>query len=104
MTTATTSPAATTVLWIYILLLLVGGLIGFLKAGSKISLWMSVGFAAALVMCAVNVIFYPYVADILMAVLLIVFAARLGKTKKFMPSGLMMVITIIALALRHLRF
>jgi uncharacterized membrane protein (UPF0136 family) len=31
-----------------------------------------------------------------------VFAIRLTKTKKFMPSGLMLVITIAALALRHL--
>jgi uncharacterized membrane protein (UPF0136 family) len=31
-----------------------------------------------------------------------VFAIRLGKTKKFMPSGLMLVITALALALRHL--
>ena len=38
-----------------------------------------------------------------MAALLVVFAIRLGKTKKFMPSGLMLVVTIVALALRHLR-
>jgi uncharacterized membrane protein (UPF0136 family) len=37
-----------------------------------------------------------------MALLLIVFAVRLGKTKKFMPSGLMLVITIAAQALWNL--
>jgi uncharacterized membrane protein (UPF0136 family) len=37
-----------------------------------------------------------------MAVLLIVFAIRLTKTKKFMPSGLMLILTLAALALRHL--
>ena len=37
-----------TILWIYIVFLLVGGLIGFLKAGSKVSLIMSACFAAAL--------------------------------------------------------
>ena len=36
------------------------------------------------------------------AMLLVVFAIRLGKTKKFMPSGLMLVITVLALAFRHL--
>jgi uncharacterized membrane protein (UPF0136 family) len=37
-----------------------------------------------------------------MAALLVVFAIRLTKTKKFMPSGLMLVITMATLALRHL--
>ena len=64
---------ASTVLWIYIVLLLVGGLIGFFKAGSKVSLITSS-----------------------------VFAVRLAKTKKFMPSGLMLVVTIAALALQNL--
>ena len=41
-------------------------------------------------------------ADAIMAALLVVFAIRLGKTKKFMPSGLMFVVTGLALALRHL--
>jgi uncharacterized membrane protein (UPF0136 family) len=35
-------------------------------------------------------------------VLLVVFAVRLTKTKKFMPSGLMLVLTLATLALRHL--
>jgi uncharacterized membrane protein (UPF0136 family) len=93
---------ANTVLWIYILLLLAGGLIGFLKAGSKVSLITSAAFASALVLCALNVIFYPYVADLLLVVLLLVFAVRLGKTRKFMPSGMMLIATILTLALRHL--
>ena len=59
---------------------------------------------AALSLCAANIIFQAYVADILLAALLVVFALRLVKTKKFMPAGLMLVITIVALALRHIRF
>lgn len=92
------------VLWIYIILLVVGGLIGFFKARSQISLVMSVGFAAALSLCAAEIIFQPYVADILLAALLVVFAMRVTRTKKFMPAGLMLVITLAALALRHIRF
>jgi uncharacterized membrane protein (UPF0136 family) len=95
-----------TVLWIYILLLLVGGLIGFLKAGSKVSLITSAVSAAALILTAIPGLFGPAVArglaDVIMAALLIVFAIRLSKTKKFMPSGLMLVITALALAFRHL--
>ena len=92
------------ILWIYIILLVIGGLIGFLKAKSKVSLIMAVAFAAALSLCAAEIIFQPYVADILLAALLVVFAMRLVKTKKFMPAGLMLVITILALAFRHFRF
>jgi len=95
---------ANTVLWIYIVLLLVGGLIGFFKAGSKPSLIASVGFAAALILCALKVIFQPYVADLLLAALLVVFGLRLSKTRKFMPSGLMLVLTVLVLAARQVRF
>src|SRR6266704_185437 len=91
------------VLWIYIVLLVIGGLIGFLKGKSQVSLIMSVAFAAALSLCAAGIIFQPYVADILLAALLVVFAARLVKTRKFMPAGMMLLITLVALALRHIR-
>lgn len=97
-----------TVLWIYIVLLLIGGLIGFLKAGSKVSLITSAAFAAALVLCAIpgvfEIKFGNGIANVLMAALLVVFAIRLAKTQKFMPSGLMLVVTIVALALRNIKF
>lgn len=95
---------AQTLLWIYIVLLVVGGLIGFFKAKSQPSLITSVVFAALLALCALRVFFQPYVADVLLAVLLVVFGWRLGKTRKFMPSGLMLVLTLATLVLRHLRF
>lgn len=95
---------ANTILWVYIVLLVVGGLIGFLKAKSQMSLIMSVAFAAALSLCALGIIFQPYVADILLALLLVVFAMRLAKTKKFMPAGMMLIVTLTALVLRHIRF
>lgn len=86
------------VLWIYIVLLVVGGLIGYLKAGSKISL-ISAGISAVLLgLCAARVVPLPYAADVLLGILLIMFAWRLIKTKKFMPSGMMLALTIAALA------
>jgi len=97
---------ASTVLWVYIVLLLVGGLMGFLKAGSKVSLISSSVFAAVLVLTAVPGVFERKFAlglsNVLLATLLVVFAIRLAKTKKFMPSGMMLVLTILALALRNL--
>ena len=98
----------TTVLWIYIILLIVGGMIGFLRAKSQVSLVMSAAFAAALVLCAVpNVFeagFRKNLANILMAALLVAFAIRLAKTKKFVPAGMMLIVTLAALALRNIRF
>ncbi len=94
-----------TVLWIYIVLLVVGGLIGFLKAGSKVSLQMASAFAVALILLAIPGLFADgfrrNTTNILLAVLLIVFTIRLVKTKKFMPAGLMVIATLITLVLRN---
>lgn len=94
-----------TVLWAYIVLLLAGGLIGFLKAGSRTSLLTSAVSAAILILTTLKSVFQPgfrqAAAEIIMAALLVVFAIRLSKTKKFVPSGLMLVLTVIALALFH---
>ena len=94
------------VLWIYIVLLLVGGLIGFLKAKSKVSLITSAVFAALLILTTMRSVFQPgfaiALANITLVVLLVVFAVRLAKTKKFMPSGMMLVLTVATLALRNL--
>ena len=95
-----------TILWVYILLLLLGGLIGFLKAGSKVSLITSAVAAAILVIANLpGVLGYDFrrnLADVIMAALLVVFAIRLAKTRKLMPSGLMLAVTAAALALRHM--
>jgi len=83
-------------------LLLVGGLIGFFKAGSRISLTTSAVAAALLILTRIGIFersFGRELADIIMAVLLVVFAIRLAKTKKFMPSGLMLILTVVVLAL-----
>jgi uncharacterized membrane protein (UPF0136 family) len=97
---------ANTVLWVYIILLLVGGLIGFLKAKSKVSLIASSIFAALLVLTTLPGLFQPKAAlgisNVIMVVIFLVFAMRLAKTKKFMPSGMLLILTIVALAVRNL--
>ncbi len=90
-----------TVLWIYIILLVAGGAVGFLKAQSKMSLITSVGFAALLSLCALKIIPDPMVANIILVVLLIFFGMRVAKSKKFMPMGMMTIATVVTLALRH---
>jgi uncharacterized membrane protein (UPF0136 family) len=95
---------ATLILWIYIVLLFIGGLIGYLKAGSKISLIMSASFAAILILCNIGIIFQKNVADFVLVFLLVFFAVRLTKSKKFMPNGMMSILTLAALVLRHIQW
>ncbi len=81
------------ILWIYIVLLLIGGLIGFLKARSKVSLIMSTIFAILLGICAVGRL--PVVWSwVVLGLLGFVFFVRLLRTRKFMPSGMMLLVTL----------
>lgn len=87
------------VLWVYIGLLIVGGLIGYFKAKSAVSLIMSAAFAAGLALCAGGIIPGTAVAIALLGALVLVFVMRLVKTRKFMPAGLMLALTAVTLAL-----
>ncbi|HUD47328.1 MAG TPA: TMEM14 family protein [Candidatus Baltobacteraceae bacterium] len=93
-----TSNIPVTVLWVYIALLLAGGVMGWVKAGSKISLVTSAIFALLLALCALGIIRPFYVADVLVGLLLIVFGMRFAKGRKFMPSGLMVGLSAVVLA------
>jgi uncharacterized membrane protein (UPF0136 family) len=97
-----------TITWIYIVLLVVGGMMGYLKARSQVSLFTGIGSAVALLLTVIpnllNSNTAKLLADVIMIALLIVFTVRLAKTQKFMPAGMMLVATIAALALRHIRF
>ena len=96
-----------TVFWSYIILLLIGGLIGFFKANSNVSLITSAVAASLLILTRVADVIEPgfrrSLANIIMAVLIVVFAWRLSKTKKFMPNGFMMILTVVVLALLNFR-
>jgi uncharacterized membrane protein (UPF0136 family) len=88
----------TTLLWIYIGLLLVGGLIGYFKAKSKVSLITSGVFGILLALCALR-LFVPGVQYALLGILVLVFAIRYAKTKKFMPAGMLGIVTVLTLVL-----
>jgi uncharacterized membrane protein (UPF0136 family) len=95
------------VFWSYVVLLLIGGLIGFFTAGSKVSLITSAVAAALLILTRLHGVFQPSfgrtLASIIMVVLLVAFAFRLSKSKKFIPSGLMLLLTLVVLVLLNFR-
>lgn len=88
------------VTWIYGALILVGGLMGFVKGKSRISLLMGLIFGAALIACGVYIDQGKHdalvAATTLAAVLFVMFAIRYAKTKKIMPSGMLALISLLA--------
>jgi uncharacterized membrane protein (UPF0136 family) len=88
--------SALLVLWVYIVLLFLGGLTGFLKAGSKASLIASSIFAAILILFALNILPFRY-NWIVLAFLAVFFASRWGRSKKMMPNGVMVILSVAAL-------
>jgi uncharacterized membrane protein (UPF0136 family) len=80
-------------------LVLVGGIIGFKKANSKASLIAGVISSVALDACFaygfVNLQAGLIGALVVTGLLDIVFIMRLMKTKKFMPSGMILILCII---------
>jgi uncharacterized membrane protein (UPF0136 family) len=89
------------VLLVYIGLMMLGGLMGFIKAGSKASLIASTIFSALLALFAFNVLPIQY-HWIVLLFLLVFFAMRFGKSKKFMPNGFMTILTLLALLAPYL--
>ena len=87
---------ALTVVWIYLGLVVVGGVIGWRKAGSKISLIMALVCAVPLALTALGRA--PLiVAEAVTGFLLVVFTMRYAKKKKFMPGGLMAGVSLLTL-------
>lgn len=98
---------------IYALVVLLGGVMGYLKAKSKISLFAGVGSGIALIVAWLVFRQTPLVglgmATVIALILFFVFVSRFFRTRAFMPSGLMpsglmMVFSLAATALFSLGF
>lgn len=88
---------------IYGIVSLVGGVIGYLKAGSKVSL-ISGSISGILILICSYLInqgadWALFVAAGITFVLIVVFSFRLRKTGKFMPAGLMVILGVATLVL-----
>lgn len=89
------------VLWIYILALMLAGIIGFFTKKNRLLLYVSLGFAAALSLCGIGIL--PLrLAYWIQAVLAVVFMFRYVQSRKFIPAGLMLTLTLVALALENI--
>ena len=89
------------ILAVYAILVLAGGAIGYVTAGSLMSIVMAGGFAFALLACSYltakgNLKAYD-IALGLLGVLLVFFGYRFFASFKIMPSGLMTVLTAATL-------
>lgn len=100
--------AAQTYTLILSILVLVGGIIGFVKAKSKASI---IAGAISSVLLAASYVFglsHPHeglgASFLVSLALTIVFAMRLKKTKKFMPSGMLMILCGIGQVLTAIGF
>ena len=86
------------ILLIYAILLEAGGAMGFIKAGSKASVIASTAFALVIFLFIFNVIPIDYAWTVL-AFLVLFFGSRFARSKKFMPNGMMAILSVITLIL-----
>lgn len=90
------------VLLVYAVFMLLGGLMGF-RAGSKVSLYAGFGSGAAL-LAAFGATYYAlgvglWAGCALAAILTLMFGSRLAKSGKFMPTGMLLVVSLAAAVL-----
>ena len=88
------------ILWCYLVLLIVGGVMGFVKGKSRISLISALVFGALIALSAAGKLGPAWTGDLILTVLVGMFAWRFQKTKKLMPAGVMTIVTIAALLVR----
>ena len=88
--------------FVYAVFTIVGGIFGFVKTGSRPSL--IAGFVSGLLLLAAGYGLgrgLPWglpLAAVLTAALLFFFGIRYGRTRAFMPAGLMVILSILTLA------
>ena len=86
------------ILLIFAILLEAGGAMGFIKAGSKASVIASTAFALVIFLFIFDVIPIEYAWTVL-AFLVLFFGSRFARSKKFMPNGMMAILSVITLIL-----
>ena len=87
-------------IWVYGALMILGGIMGFVKAHSKASLLSGVGLGLGLLASGYGVSHGApdslIVAIVIAALLLVLFAFRYVKTRRFMPAGVLAILSLAA--------
>ncbi|HEY9887750.1 MAG TPA: TMEM14 family protein [Candidatus Obscuribacterales bacterium] len=87
--------------FVYAVLAIAGGVMGYQKAASKPSLIAGLGTGALLLLGGVGLLqgqpWGQWLAIAVTLLLVVVFIGRLIKTRKFMPAGLMVVVGVVTL-------
>jgi uncharacterized membrane protein (UPF0136 family) len=90
-------------IWVYGALMILGGIMGFVKVRSKASLLSGVGLGLGLLACGYGVSCGSenslIVAVVIASLLLVLFAVRFTKTRRFMPAGMLAVLSLVAVVI-----
>lgn len=93
---------------IYGILILIGGIMGHLKAGSRISLYTGIVFGFLLILSSIGLYkgmkIGAYGSLFLALILLCFFSWRFIHTANFFPSGMMGIISLVVLTLLAISF
>jgi uncharacterized membrane protein (UPF0136 family) len=93
---------STVAVFAYGILAIVGGIIGYMRASSKVSLISGTISGLLLIVAGFFQLqgqaWAALLAVIVTGFLVVVFAVRLAKTRKFMPAGLMVLLGMVTLA------
>jgi uncharacterized membrane protein (UPF0136 family) len=86
--------------WVYGVIMILGGIAGFVRVGSKASLISGVGFGLMLLVSGFGVWEGSQgclvAAEVIALLLVVLFAIRYAKKRRFMPAGMLAVLSLVA--------
>jgi uncharacterized membrane protein (UPF0136 family) len=86
--------------WVYGVIMILGGIAGFARVGSKASLISGVGFGLVLLVSGFGVWNGSQnslmAATIIALLLVVLFAIRYAKKRRFMPAGMLAILSLVA--------
>jgi len=87
-------------IWVYGTIMILGGIAGYVKVGSKASLLSGVGMGLALLASGYGVWRGSesslVVAEVVALLLVVLFAVRYVKSRRFMPAGMLAILSLLA--------
>ncbi len=94
-------------IWVYGVIMMLGGIAGFVRVGSKASLISGVGFGLLLLVSGFGVwqgsLGCLVAAEVIALLLVVLFAIRYAKKRRFMPAGMLAVLSLVAAVIFALR-